>query len=141
LVTQFTLYPDLVITLPAPPGTQAEGLDLTSLHSVATGFKQTEGHRSGAKDDCRLLPLFLCSAVQRKKGETLRIYCKSSAYRAGQLNRILSSACAVGCSQYLIRVKVKQRAGEMALRLRALTALPEVLSSIPGNHMLAHNHL
>ena len=25
--------------------------------------------------------------------------------------------------------------------LRALTALPEVLSSIPSNHMVAHNHL
>jgi hypothetical protein len=33
------------------------------------------------------------------------------------------------------------RAGEMAQRLRALSALPEVLSSIPSNHMVAHNHL
>jgi hypothetical protein len=32
-------------------------------------------------------------------------------------------------------------AGEMAQRLRALTALPEVLSSIPSNHMVTHNHL
>jgi hypothetical protein len=32
-------------------------------------------------------------------------------------------------------------AGEMAQQLRALTALPEVLSSIPRNHMVAHNHL
>jgi hypothetical protein len=29
----------------------------------------------------------------------------------------------------------------MAQWLRALTALPKVLSSIPRNHMLAHNHL
>ena len=29
----------------------------------------------------------------------------------------------------------------MAQWLRALTALPEVLSSIPRNHMVAHNHL
>jgi hypothetical protein len=29
----------------------------------------------------------------------------------------------------------------MAQRLRALTVLPEVLSSIPSNHMVAHNHL
>jgi hypothetical protein len=27
----------------------------------------------------------------------------------------------------------------MAQRLKALTALPEVLSSIPGNHMVAHS--
>jgi hypothetical protein len=32
-------------------------------------------------------------------------------------------------------------AGEMAQRLRALTALPKVLSSIPSNQMVAHNHL
>jgi hypothetical protein len=29
----------------------------------------------------------------------------------------------------------------MAQWLRALTALPEVLSSIPSNGMMAHNHL
>jgi hypothetical protein len=32
-------------------------------------------------------------------------------------------------------------AGEMAQRLRALTALPKVLSSNLSNHMVAHNHL
>jgi hypothetical protein len=31
-------------------------------------------------------------------------------------------------------------AGEMAQRVRALTALPKVLSSNPSNHMVAHNH-
>jgi hypothetical protein len=29
----------------------------------------------------------------------------------------------------------------MAQLLKALTALPEVLSSIPSNHMVVHNHL
>jgi hypothetical protein len=29
----------------------------------------------------------------------------------------------------------------MAQQLRALTALPEVLSSNPSNHMVTHNHL
>ena len=29
----------------------------------------------------------------------------------------------------------------MAQELRALTALPQVLSSIPSNHMVVHNHL
>jgi hypothetical protein len=32
-------------------------------------------------------------------------------------------------------------AREMTQWLRALTALPEVLSSNPSNHMVAHNHL
>jgi hypothetical protein len=32
-------------------------------------------------------------------------------------------------------------AGKMAQWLRALTALPEILSLVPSNHMVAHNHL
>jgi len=32
-------------------------------------------------------------------------------------------------------------AGDMAQWLRALTALPKRLSSIPSNHMVAHSHL
>jgi hypothetical protein len=35
--------------------------------------------------------------------------------------------------------KVFFRAGEMAQRLKALTALLEVLSSIPNTHRVAHN--
>jgi hypothetical protein len=33
------------------------------------------------------------------------------------------------------------RAGEMAQRLKAWSVLPEVLSAIPSNPMVAHNHL
>jgi hypothetical protein len=43
---------------------------------------------------------------------------------------------------YIVRryVSIKQnRAAEMAQRVRALTALLKVLSSIPSNHMVAHN--
>jgi hypothetical protein len=39
------------------------------------------------------------------------------------------------------RLKPTSGAGEMAQQVRALTALLEVLSSIPSNHMVAHNHL
>ena len=35
----------------------------------------------------------------------------------------------------------KREAGEMAQWLRALTDLPEIMSSIPSNHMVAHDHL
>jgi hypothetical protein len=39
-------------------------------------------------------------------------------------------------------IKNKQiGAGEVAQRLREMTALPEDLSSIPSNHMVVHNHL
>jgi hypothetical protein len=40
-----------------------------------------------------------------------------------------------------VGIKTVRGAEEMAQRLRALTALPEVLSSIPSNHMVAHKHL
>jgi hypothetical protein len=32
-------------------------------------------------------------------------------------------------------------AGEIAQWLKALDALPKVISSIPSNHIVAHNHL
>jgi hypothetical protein len=38
------------------------------------------------------------------------------------------------------RYKSAIKAGEMAQWLRALTALPKVLSLNPSNHMVAHNH-
>jgi hypothetical protein len=37
--------------------------------------------------------------------------------------------------------KLGEGAEEMAQWLRVLTALPEILSSIPSIHMVAHNHL
>jgi hypothetical protein len=42
-----------------------------------------------------------------------------------------------GISRVAYDLKNLSRAGEMAKRLRALTVLPEVLSSIPSNHMVA----
>ena len=49
---------------------------------------------------------------------------------------------AIGVRMEKIMIKAKQtRGGEMAHQVRALTALPEVLSSDPSNHMKAHNHL
>jgi hypothetical protein len=40
-----------------------------------------------------------------------------------------------------INFKSDSWTGEMAQWIRVLTALPEVLSLIPSNHMVAHNHL
>jgi hypothetical protein len=39
------------------------------------------------------------------------------------------------------KTKLSVWVGEMAQPLRGPTALPEVLSSIPSNHMVAHNYL
>jgi hypothetical protein len=48
------------------------------------------------------------------------------------------------CSAQAAGGRVKRRweqGGEMAQQLRTLTAFPDVLSSIPSDHMVAHNHL
>jgi hypothetical protein len=37
-------------------------------------------------------------------------------------------------------LKDRKGAGEMAQQVRALTALPKVLTSNPRNHMVAHNY-
>ena len=41
----------------------------------------------------------------------------------------------------MVLLKYLTRAGEMAQQLRALDALSEVLSAIPSNYIVAHNHL
>jgi hypothetical protein len=41
----------------------------------------------------------------------------------------------------LLYLRTSFEAREMAQWLRALTALPEVLSSILSKHVVAHNHL
>lgn len=38
-------------------------------------------------------------------------------------------------------IKYHSRSGEMAQGLRAMAALPEILNSIPSNHMMPLNHL
>jgi hypothetical protein len=58
---------------------------------------------------------------------------------AGQQN--LASKCTVHPRDIPVlsmNRKKMDRAGEMAQRLRALTALPKVLNSNPSNHMVAH---
>jgi hypothetical protein len=47
----------------------------------------------------------------------------------------------VGKAHIHIKLKYSLGAGKMAQWLKALGVLPEVLSSIPSNHMVAHNHL
>jgi hypothetical protein len=41
---------------------------------------------------------------------------------------------------YKVVKNYRWRAGEMAQRVKALTALPKVRSTNPSNHMVAHNH-
>jgi hypothetical protein len=53
-------------------------------------------------------------------------------YETGTVNSRISLLC---------YVNKKLQAGEMAQWLRALIVLPKVLSLIPSNHMVVHNHL
>ena len=45
----------------------------------------------------------------------------------------------LSCHKNILKEKLGAR--EMAQWLRELTALPKVLSSIPSNYMVTHNHL
>jgi hypothetical protein len=61
-------------------------------------------------------------------------------------DRKTHNQCTTGATKINFWYKVcytesAQGAGELAQRLRALTALPKAMSSIPSNHMVAHNHL
>ena len=66
-------------------------------------------------------------------------------HRPGQAGRAMY---VTGKGQCLLRLlaaskfkHVNSAAGEMPQWLRGLSALPELLSSIPSNHVVAHNHL
>jgi hypothetical protein len=61
----------------------------------------------------------------------------------GYIVKLLSkkNELAIQMTSFMNFKNIVRGAGEMAQRLRALTALQEVLSSIPNNHMMAHNHL
>jgi hypothetical protein len=60
--------------------------------------------------------------------------------RTGYLQLLRFSGVLLGAEIYILRKPIFWT-GEVAQRLRALTVLPEVLSSVPSNHMGAHNHL
>ena len=57
------------------------------------------------------------------------------------LRKILSQKTKQNKNKTNKQTKKKNRAREMAQRLRDPTVLSEVLSSIPNNHIVAHNHL
>jgi hypothetical protein len=57
------------------------------------------------------------------------------SYGAGQLAQWLRALSEINLS------KMQKGDGEMAPWLRVLIFLPKVLSLIPRNHMVSHNHL
>jgi hypothetical protein len=82
----------------------------------------------------RLGPSFCISS--RKKNIVSRNALATIAFQMTLLTTIKASGILI-----FLKIFRNVRAGEVAEWLRALTALPEVLSSIPSNHMVAHNHL
>jgi hypothetical protein len=52
----------------------------------------------------------------------------------------LASMVYIGCCLQTHQKRASE-AGQMAQQVRALTALPELLSSNLSNHTVAHNHL
>jgi hypothetical protein len=65
--------------------------------------------------------------------------CEPSIQRLRQDN--LEFRTSLHYSKFTASLSSSLRARELAQRLRALTALPEVLSSIPSNYMVVDNHL
>jgi hypothetical protein len=57
----------------------------------------------------------------------------------GQLGPVREFQDSQDYTEKPVSKQTKQGAREMAQWLRALSALPEVLSSIPSTHMAAHN--
>ena len=72
------------------------------------------------------------------------MHCVERQMRAGEMGQLVKGLPEKFKNLNLIpRTHILKRGwvgGEMAQRLRALTALPKVLSSNPSNHMVAHNH-
>ena len=63
-----------------------------------------------------------------------------SEFKASLIYRV-NSRTVRATKRNTVLKKQTNSAGEMAQWLKALTALLEVLSSIPRNHLVAHNHL
>jgi hypothetical protein len=72
----------------------------------------------------------------------LKLQGKQQGHRQWRKEKALfSTQTSTSKKRTLIHLNSFTGAREMAQQLRALTALPKVLSSIPSNHMVAHNHL
>jgi hypothetical protein len=67
------------------------------------------------------------------------IHAMTHGWEGGQ--RITSENQLSRAALWVSGIKFKLLGAKIAQRLRALTALPEILSSIPSNHIVAHKHL
>jgi hypothetical protein len=104
-----------------------------------------EGQNSGGRETRGNTPdvggaMLLLQALPFLTSPSYR-HCMASSILCLYLHMAFSSIDMSNSSLVLCDEKHLSRAGEMAQQLRALTALPKVLSSNPSNHMVAHNHL
>jgi hypothetical protein len=67
--------------------------------------------------------------------------CGSAGERETRMFKTVSRNQELGDRKERCSIKTQKRTGEMAQWLSALTALPEVMSSNPSIHMVAHNLL
>jgi hypothetical protein len=73
--------------------------------------------------------------------EQLRFLCQGRRAQGSKMYHSVGTDTHGNTFAFSILFKIHRLwAGEMTQRLRALTVL-KVLSSIPSNHMVAHNHL
>jgi hypothetical protein len=88
------------------------------------------------------LPTFVVIADFFCPGVTVTSHCHCK-FKASLVYRMSSRTGRATHREVLSQTKTKRKNKglERSQWLRALTALPEVLSSIPSNHRMAHNHL
>ena len=112
-------------------------LNINGLNSPIKGHRLTNWIRN---ED----PAFCClqeTHLRDKDRHYLRVKGWKTTFQANGQKKQAGVAILISNKINFQLKVIKKGAGEMAQRLRALTALPEVLSSIPSNHMVAHNHL
>jgi hypothetical protein len=84
---------------------------------------------------------WLTSSSQTEGGrEVYKVATRASRVTMAQMEIRVQFYELDGDSMCCVHKKIKRGAGEMAQQLRALSALPKVLSSNPSNHMVAYNH-
>jgi hypothetical protein len=109
-------------------------LAYTFLSSLQVSHNRTQdrnleaGTEAETMEECLLLTCFPCLA------QSAFLYNPGASAQSGSIYSDLGTHTS-------ILKKMPHGDGEMAQQLRALTALPGVLSSIPSNHIVAHNHL
>ena len=118
-----------------------------------------QNHPPATPVSCFFVCLFVCLFFSRFWISNIRLFHQGNSTEWQWVQIIFKSDSIVGVKNsllvccwrkgnegwnyltFIVSTLKNMWAEEMGQLLRALTALPKVLSSIPSNHIVAHNHL